>query len=85
MAPPYRCAGAVAVLPLGRDGQDSKLFKVLVTALLGWLGAPSGLLVQLDHPGPGCEGTWPCPDPCAKKLFRTSNSINTTTGLKDVV
>lgn len=64
---PYRCAGRSGCAAPGEGWAGFRLFKVLVlTALLGWQ-TPSGLLVQLDHPGPGCEGTWPCPDPW---LFR---------------
>lgn len=60
-----QCAGHSGCAAPGEGWAGFQLFKVLVTALLGWQ-TPSGLLVQLDYPGPGCEGTWPCPDPCAK-------------------
>ena len=69
---PYRCAGHSGCAAPGEGWAGFQLFKALVTALLGQQ-TPSGLLVQLDHPRPGCKETWLCPDPCAKITIQFSS------------
>lgn len=72
---PYRCAGCSGCAAPGEGWAGFQLFKVLVTALLGRADS-IWALVQLEHPGPGCEGTWACPDPCAKITIEGRNTTD---------